>query len=107
VDRVVAVTALSFLFQAGILMLLLLTELGDTPHEASRGTFLELAFETTSAFGTVGLSTGGTSQLTPIGRALVIILMFVGRIGPLTVSSLLAGRRRSALRYPEEDVLVG
>ncbi len=69
--------------------------------------FLELLFETFSAFSTVGLSTGVTPDLTPVGRIVIILTMFVGRLGPLTVAFALAQRRRAVLRYPEEQIMVG
>lgn len=65
-------------------------------------------FETVSAFATVGLSTGVTQQLPPSGQALIIVLMFVGRVGTITVATALALRkRRNPYRYPEERPIVG
>lgn len=69
--------------------------------------FLPLLFEGVSAFGTVGLSTGITPELTPVGRVVIIMTMFVGRLGPLTVAFALAERRRAAFRHPEEQIIVG
>ncbi|MCG5212623.1 potassium transporter TrkG [Streptosporangium soli] len=65
-------------------------------------------FEVISAFSTNGLSTGITSQATPAGHLLLVLLMFVGRIGPLTLGSALALRERTR-RYelPEERIIVG
>jgi len=79
------------------------------------GDLLAVLFEATSAFGTVGLSTGAaglpvslSGEFSNGGRLLVCLLMFVGRIGPLTVAFALAGRQvTSRLRYPEERVLIG
>jgi trk system potassium uptake protein TrkH len=68
----------------------------------------ELLFETISAFGTVGLSTGITASLTGIGKGVVIVLMFVGRLGPLTLAVALGQKAiRQVIRYPEEGVVVG
>jgi Trk-type K+ transport system membrane component len=65
-------------------------------------------FETTSAFGTVGLSTGITAALPPVGQYILIALMFVGRIGPITMASALALReRRKLFRRPQERAIVG
>lgn len=65
-------------------------------------------FEVTSAFGTVGLSTGITGAVPPLGHLLLIMLMFAGRVGPLTVGAALALRSRdSRYRYPEERPLIG
>lgn len=105
--RALSVTILSVLLITVVLMLLLMTELGGLPHDASRGKFLELAFEAVSAFGTVGLSTGLTPQLTIPGRLLITFLMFAGRVGPLTLATLLHSRQPSPFRYPEEDMIIG
>jgi trk system potassium uptake protein TrkH len=70
--------------------------------------FVKLLFETISAFGTVGLSTGITPLLTTAGRLLIIVTMFVGRIGPLTlILSLTLRQRRSDFSYPKEAVRIG
>ncbi|RQD77246.1 MAG: Trk family potassium uptake protein [Candidatus Syntrophonatronum acetioxidans] len=71
--------------------------------------FMEILFEAVSAFGTVGLSTGITPDLSPLGRALVIFTMFSGRVGPLTLTLALAQRlkKKAPFRYPEERILVG
>jgi trk system potassium uptake protein TrkH len=73
-----------------------------------RTSFLPLLFEATSAFGTVGLSTGITSSLTPVGKVLICIVMLVGRLGPLAVGFALVGKpRRQRFRYVEGAVFVG
>jgi trk system potassium uptake protein TrkH len=65
-------------------------------------------FEAVSAFGTVGLSTGITASLPPAGQYILVGLMFVGRIGPITMASALALReRRKLFRLPEERAIVG
>lgn len=65
-------------------------------------------FEAISAFATVGLSTGITAQLPPAGQYVLIVLMFVGRVGTITVATALALRSREPLyRYPEERPIVG
>ena len=65
-------------------------------------------FEVISAFATVGLSTGITPQLPPAGQVLLVALMFVGRVGTITVATALALRgRRNPFRYPEERPIVG
>jgi potassium uptake TrkH family protein len=72
-------------------------------------TTLEMAlFEATSAFGTVGLSAGLTSELPPAGEAIIIVLMFVGRLGPITLVSALALRERiRRFQHPEERPIIG
>jgi len=65
-------------------------------------------FEAFSAFGTVGLSTGVTPDLSSWGRVLIISLMFAGRVGPITLGAALALREHRRLyRYPEERPIVG
>lgn len=70
-------------------------------------TFLQLLFEATSAFGTVGLSTGITPQLQPASKLIVILIMYTGRIGPLTVASLWAFRTEQHVWYSEETITIG
>ena len=67
-----------------------------------------LMFEAISAFATVGLSTGITADLPPAAQSILIVLMFVGRVGTITVATALALRsRHSPYRYPEERPIVG
>ena len=71
-------------------------------------TFIDLLFESISAFATVGFSTGVTSQLSEEGQALLVVSMFIGRIGPLTVAlAMLARGTREIFRYAEERVTIG
>ncbi|CAI7979567.1 trk system potassium uptake protein [Frankia sp. Hr75.2] len=68
----------------------------------------QVLFEVTSAFGTVGLSTGITDELPAFGQCVLIMLMFIGRTGPIAVASALALRERRRLyRLPEERPIVG
>ncbi|MBU2583123.1 MAG: hypothetical protein KJ622_15535 [Alphaproteobacteria bacterium] len=71
------------------------------------GHFLDLAFEVASAFGTVGLSRGATGELDETGRTVIIFLMFVGRVGPLTLGFFLTAKAVSRLRYPAAKVHIG
>ncbi len=67
-----------------------------------------MLFEVVSAFGTVGLSTGITPELSPAGRMILIIVMFAGRVGPLTLVFSLAKRMQKApVKYPEERIMIG
>ncbi|MDG4551075.1 MAG: potassium transporter TrkG [Candidatus Contendobacter sp.] len=69
---------------------------------------LGLLFEVVSALGTVGLSTGITPQLNEAGKVLIMLLMFVGRLGPLTIAIAIAQQKhRPAVAYAEEQVMVG
>ena len=70
--------------------------------------FISLIFEVFSAFSTVGLSTGITPALGSTGRLLIIITMFVGRIGPLTLLYALVRKfNPGGVKYPEERILIG
>ncbi|WP_373694012.1 TrkH family potassium uptake protein [Parafrankia sp. BMG5.11] len=75
---------------------------------ASDHTLDQVLFEVTSAFGSVGLSTGITDELPAFGQCVLIMLMFIGRTGPIAVASALALRERRRLyRLPEERPIVG
>lgn len=69
--------------------------------------FIQLFFEVTSAFGTVGLSTGITPDLGAVSKLAVVCIMFIGRLGPLTIASMWAFEPKSDVRYTEEDVAIG
>jgi trk system potassium uptake protein TrkH len=72
--------------------------------------YIDLQFEAVSAFAPVGLSTGITPYLSSIGKAFIIVTMFIGRLGPLTMAFALARKHKggkSGIRYPEDKVLVG
>jgi len=68
----------------------------------------QVVFEVISAFGTVGLSTGITADLPPSGQLVLTLLMYVGRVGTITLATSLAlGERRMTYRYAEEHPIVG
>jgi trk system potassium uptake protein TrkH len=72
------------------------------------GTFREILFEAVSACGTVGLSAGLTAKLTLSGRLIIMLAMFAGRLGPLTVLIALAGGQPPArYEYPTEQLTIG
>jgi trk system potassium uptake protein TrkH len=73
-------------------------------------TLLEYLFESTSAFGTVGLSLGITPTLGSVGKLALIVTMFLGRIGVLTMGMAITVRMQKMevkIKYPEEKVMVG
>lgn len=72
-----------------------------------RSEFIDIAFEVASAFGTVGLSRGATAELDTTGRLTIMLIMFLGRVGPLTLGFFLATRSRPRVRYPAGDVILG
>lgn len=70
--------------------------------------FIDVLFETVSAFGTVGLSTGITPLLSSAGKALITVLMFIGRLGPLTIGYAFLSRKSPArYRYANERIMIG
>lgn len=96
--KVMALTAISvILVFVGIFLL-------TASHD---GHFLDISFEVASAFGTVGLSRGYTGELSDFGRAVIIAIMFLGRVGPLTLGFFLATRVSPRVRYPEGKVYLG
>lgn len=72
-------------------------------------TLADVLYETVSAFATVGLTTGITPTLSVVSKLLISLTMFLGRVGPLTVSMALSGgpQKPDAIRYPEERLMVG
>ncbi|HJS06729.1 MAG TPA: TrkH family potassium uptake protein [Pirellulales bacterium] len=104
-DRAIGLFAIAFgLVTAGIFVLTASEGFGVP---GSR--FLSWMFEAASAFNTVGLSMGVTPELSAAGRWTTILLMFFGRVGPLTIAAALATRRpgERGFRYAYEDVVVG
>jgi len=99
VHRALAVVMLSLAFVSVVVFLLTVTE--DFK-------FIDLLFETISAFGTVGLTTGIIPGLSIAGRFIITATMFMGRLGPLTLVLALVQRQQpTEYRYPEESVRVG
>ncbi|GAA0763050.1 TrkH family potassium uptake protein [Clostridium sartagoforme] len=81
-------------------MILLFTEVSAS--------FMDILYEVTSAFGTVGLTLGFTPNLSSIGKVLIILMMYFGRVGPLTVMLALARKnKKSGYKYPEGKILIG
>ena len=69
-----------------------------------------ITFEAVSALGTVGLSMDFTASLTAIGKLIIIVLMFFGRVGPITIAMAMTGRARKDRKiknYPEKRVMIG
>lgn len=76
-----------------------------TDHNMS---FISILFEATSAFATVGLSTGITSALSPAGRLVIIATMYIGRVGVLLLmAAIFTDTKPSLIKYPQESMLVG
>ncbi len=70
-------------------------------------TFLQLFFEVTSAFGTVGLSTGITPELGIFSKLILILTMFIGRLGPITIACMWSYKPASSISYSEESFTIG
>jgi trk system potassium uptake protein TrkH len=69
--------------------------------------FIDLLFESVSAFATVGLSTGITPNLSLGSKIVSILVMYIGRLGPLTVASLWKFGKPSVVRYPDGNLAIG
>ena len=69
--------------------------------------FVELLFEMVSAFATVGLSIGITPHLSVGSKVIIILTMFIGRLGPLTMASIWINKPKSSISYTEENITIG
>jgi len=108
VDKALAVVALMTVFIVGGTLLLSAVELRHLAHIQTPGRSVGLLFEVVSALGTVGLTTGITPTLTAGGKLVVIVLMFIGRLGPLTIAVAIARQRPAApVRLAEEPIMIG
>lgn len=107
ITKALALVLLAIILIALALFGLMIVQTPDAAHENMRE-FLGYTFEAFSAFGTVGLSIGVTAKLNSLGKLIIIVLMFVGRVGLLTMAFAIAGRtRRHAPRYAEENIMIG
>jgi len=108
VKRAVTVMLIAIAVIMLIFVLLMFAEEKPLPHTLSHGWFVDSLFEVVSAFGTVGLSLGVTSHLHDLGKILIVILMFIGRVGLLTlVFNLARPPRPGEVVYLDEQVMVG
>ena len=100
VYKAMAITLIYFIAGLVITMLLLLTD--------GNMSFSELFFESYSALGTVGASMGITAALSVPGKLIIMVVMFTGRLGPMTVASILMSRNKyTQFRYPVEFIRMG
>jgi trk system potassium uptake protein TrkH len=108
IDRAGAVVMAAIALVVGAASVLMVTESRGLGLEEEQRLFLPVLFETISAFGTVGLSMGQTALLTPAGKMTIAAVMFLGRVGPLTLALAIASRRRRAqVRFAEEPLMIG
>jgi potassium uptake TrkH family protein len=99
IRKSLAVTMLAFVLCFGSLVVLSISE---------KHSLLELLFEICSAFGTTGLSMGITSDLSSVGKCVIMILMFIGRIGLLSFLFMIGGKEeKTNFHYPKERVIIG
>lgn len=99
VYRSLTITIVAAALVLGVAMILTITE---------KAAFLTILFETVSAFGTVGLSMGLTTKLTVVGKIIVALTMFAGRVGPLTLAFAVAQKQQKAVyRLAEEKIMIG
>lgn len=101
VNRALTVVGVGMCLGFVVSFLLTITEKGSD--------FMAVLFEAISALGTVGLSLGYTSSLSPLGQIIIIFTMFAGRVGALTIVLALAAKQenKALIRYPESKVSVG
>jgi trk system potassium uptake protein TrkH len=108
VSRAISIIFASAFSVAIITSVLLIVGGGNLPPLESRHYFVEYLFDTVSAFGTVGLSMGVTPKLNDLQKYALILMMFAGRVGPLTLAfSLSRGGGKRGITYAEEGVMVG
>jgi trk system potassium uptake protein TrkH len=88
-------------------LLMAMTESMNPGDPRTRGILVEIIFEAFSALGTVGLSLGLTPRLSDGGKVICIALMYIGRIGPVTLAISIAAKKALPVRYAEEHVIVG
>lgn len=108
VNKAMSLTIFAGVFLLGSVFVLTITEGANVTHEIVRGKFIELFFEAASAFGTAGLSTGLTPNLSVPGKLIIMLLMFVGRLGPVIfVTMVQAWQVREHYRRAEKSMRIG
>jgi trk system potassium uptake protein TrkH len=110
IQRAVGLFVVAFGVVTAAIFIFTTSEIGAVAHPVAQTAFLRYMFEAVSAFNTVGLSMGVTADLSATGRIVTILLMYVGRVGPLTFAAAIAFRSvlgYRQLRYAYEDVVIG
>lgn len=104
IKRETVVRSLAIIVISTFFIMLCLFALTVTEHQS----FLGLLFEALSAFGTVGLTLNVTPHLTFAGKIIIIMMMFIGRVGPLTIAFMFSRKKKeSKVKYPTEDIITG
>ncbi len=101
VSKAIGITFFALFLLILVIIILLITENPGSSYIPVRTLFLEVIFESFSAFGTVGLSMGLTPLLSFAGKVLIILLMYIGRIGPLTITLAIASKRELRIRVSD------
>lgn len=107
VNKATNMVMISILVVGLATMLLLMTEVGRVSYMETMGKFIEILYETVSAFGTVGLSMGITDKLSQAGRLILSLVMFTGRLGPLIIALAISRQGAKHFTYAHEDIMVG
>lgn len=108
IHRALSVALLALGLVGVVTLVLTITEANVIGGNGEAFEFIDILFETVSAFGTVGLSTGITPYLTLAGKLIIVCTMFAGRLGPLTLAlSLVQGQRTVEYRYPQDQLRIG
>lgn len=107
VSKAISIVFFSLVSVIFFTVLLLMTEIAWVPFHESKISLLEILFEVTSAFATVGLSIDMTPKLSYVGRIVITLIMFMGRLGPLTIAMTVGRKKKTLYKYAQEKVLVG
>lgn len=102
INKAFILLSISILLVGGVTLILTITEKSQT--------FMDLLFETTSALATVGSSKNVTPELSDIGKILITMTMYLGKVGPLTLGLALSNRGRihkKNYKYPEGKIIIG
>lgn len=99
ITKSMVVTLMAFFITSVSVVILSVTE---------KFSLIEILFEVCSAFGTTGLSLGITPELSSVGKCLIILLMFIGRVGIISFMFMLGGKeKREKYHYPKERIIIG
>ena len=118
INRAIIVFTISIFIVIISIAMLLITEDLETENYISEDvstylnlSFIDISFEVISAFATVGLSMGITTKLTLAGKLIIIVLMIIGRLGPITISIALFKKHKEIkqpkAQYPQGNLLIG
>lgn len=93
------------IIMVGLILLLMVSFILTVTEQAD---FIDILFETTSAFATVGLTTGLTPDLSDVGKIIITLTMYAGRVGPLTMAFAMSKHRKhTSIKYAEGNIVVG